>query len=87
MDHLALRGNVQEIVGQHYTLHLPEAHKCYKCFHSLHKLFIDDKHSLCCHLRTSPLMTDGNLPPLPKLIHTKRNSDPTIRCSVARDFI
>lgn len=82
-------GNVQEIVGQHYTLHLPEAHKCYKYFSSLHKLFIDDKHSPCCHLRTGPLMTSRNLPSLPKLVHTKRNSDPTIRCSVARgqDFI
>lgn len=54
MDHLALRGNVQEIMGQHYTLHFPEAFQCYKCFSSLHKLFIDNKHSPCCHLRTIP---------------------------------
>lgn len=45
-------GECAEIVGQHYILHLTEAHKCYKCFHSLHKLFIDNKHFPCCHLRT-----------------------------------
>lgn len=89
VNHLALRGNVQEIVDQHYTLHLPEDHKFYQYFHSLHKLFLDHKQSLWCHLRTSPLMTSRSIPPLAKLVHTKRNSDPAIWSSIARsqDFI
>lgn len=66
-------GEMCKIVGQHYTLCLPEVHECYKYFRSWHKLYWQE--ALSVHRGLSPDDKQKSASSWLNLF-TKRHADP-----------